>query len=64
MFVLVVAVRDPATGATKETKRSFDPTLTSAVLQTRWNALGPAVLTMITDLQTVVAADPNAPPLL
>lgn len=64
MFNLIVTVRDPVTGDVRDLKRSFDPTLVPATLQTKWNALGPAVLALITDLNAAVAADLNAPPLL
>lgn len=61
MFNLIVVVRDPGTGDARELKRQFDPTMAPATLSTKWNALGPAVLALITELQTIVAADPTAP---
>lgn len=64
MFTLIVVVRDPTTNDARELKRSFDPALAPAALQTKWNGLGSAVLAMITDLQVAVAADPSAPALL
>lgn len=64
MFTLIVVVRDPASAVVQELTRQFDPATAPAALQTKWNALGPAVLTMITALQAAAAADPNAPPLL
>lgn len=64
IFNLVVVVRDPNSKDSRELVRSFDPAMSPATLQTKWNALGPAVLAMINELNAVVIADPNAPPLL
>lgn len=64
MFNLIVVVRDPVSGDARELRRAFDPATLPGVLQTKWGALGPAVLAMITDLNVAVAADPSVPALL
>jgi hypothetical protein len=61
-FRLIIVVRDPITGDSRELERQFDPTTSPATLSTKWNALGAVVLQIISDLQTAVAADPTAPP--
>jgi hypothetical protein len=60
MYVLIVAVRNPVTGDTRELTRGFEPTLTATALSTKWSALAPAVKVLVDELQAASLTEPPA----